>query len=399
MTIKSKIIPFTILTLGFVLGASALSTFAQFTPGPSSPPDCPLTIPGCNSPINTSSTIQVKNGILSLGADLGNGTFETFGLEILNGIRLIDGAVTPDTMILTSDSDGVGNWKPLPANIAAGYDTVTSEFTLTSANGAGLKKQILASSTPQYPLCYITQNKFSGGSAFINGCEVNIRNGNWVLEAYANAGGNESTTCSARCIGFAQPSAGVSTSCLVPKSEYKIGETIPWFASVVGGSGVYTYKFSSQAAASAAPGYSYLATNNTTGPITKAEMVTVLDQGGLSAGSAQCLNAKNSQASVTVLPTLYLNMTNANNTSGLVEGCPGPVSLTTSVSRTITGVTPAGVSISSRSWKLDGATVNSNTSNTYIFGGSITKKVYNLEHVVTASNGVVSSLMCPISII
>jgi hypothetical protein len=398
MNIKTQIIPFTILILGFVLGASALSTLAFDAP-PSSPPTCPLTTPGCNPPINMSSTTQIKNGVLSLRANLVGGASGAYGLEVLNGISLIDAAVNPDGMVLTSNAGGIGNWKPLPANIAGGFDTVTSDYTLTSSNGGGTKSLPMVSATPQYPLCYITQNQFSGSNAFSNGCDINISGGKWVLYAYANAGGNESTTCNARCIGYSQPPSNESVSCSAPQLEYQIGDTISWFATVAGGTGPYTYKFTSQALASAAQEYSYTATNGTTGTIPKAENVTVSNAGGLQVGTATCVNADTNEPFVNVLPTLRIDMVNANNTKGLLDGCPGPVSLATPASRTITAVTPAGVSISSRSWKIDKVAVAGNTTGTYTFGGSITKKIYNLEHIVTASNGVVSSLLCPISII
>jgi hypothetical protein len=248
MTLKTKIIPFTVLTIGFILGASALSSLAAIDV-PLDPPSCNEALyPGCITPINTGSSTQIKTGILKLNADKGDGTSFVYGLEVLNGIKLIDGAPNPDGMVLTSDISGVGNWKALPAGSGSPkYNKVTNEVSVQSKNGAGTMKGIIAPATTQWPVCVLTQNKFSGNNAFNNSCDINIDSGNWILNAYANAGGTESTYCSARCIGYSVVPTH-TVSCTPNKSTYDKYETVTWTTTATGG-GNFTYKYRDQSVA------------------------------------------------------------------------------------------------------------------------------------------------------
>lgn len=91
---KSKIIASTLIGLGFLLGASALSALAVWTGAPAgTPPNCPTnpTNPdgsanadyreGCNAPINAGATGQSKFGPLS-----------TFGFSTIGGFNFLPSA-------------------------------------------------------------------------------------------------------------------------------------------------------------------------------------------------------------------------------------------------------------------------------------------------------------------
>lgn len=91
---KSKIIASTLIGLGFLLGASALSALAVWTGAPAgTPPNCPTnpTNPdgsanadyreGCNAPINAGATAQSKFGPLS-----------TFGFSTIGGFNFLPSA-------------------------------------------------------------------------------------------------------------------------------------------------------------------------------------------------------------------------------------------------------------------------------------------------------------------
>lgn len=107
---KSKIIASTLIGLGFLLGASALSALAVWTGAPAgTPPNCPTnpTNPdgsanvnyreGCNAPINAGATAQSKLGSLS-----------TLGLGIIGDFKFLPlGGVAPTTgqVLMADDSD------------------------------------------------------------------------------------------------------------------------------------------------------------------------------------------------------------------------------------------------------------------------------------------------------
>lgn len=113
---KSKILAFSLVVVGFVLGASALSVLADWSGPQSTPPNCVSGQPGCDAPLNVGANVggmlQAKLGGLSLNTD-GVGAI---GLKVLNGIQIIDfdpsdPAQNPKDKVLTSNENGVGTWK------------------------------------------------------------------------------------------------------------------------------------------------------------------------------------------------------------------------------------------------------------------------------------------------
>ncbi|MBP6858362.1 MAG: hypothetical protein KBC33_00855 [Candidatus Pacebacteria bacterium] len=116
---KSKIISSTLVVLGFVLGATALSALAAWTAPASTPPNCTSGQPGCDAPLHVGSSLQTKLGQLSLNSS-GLGAY---GLEVVNGIKLIDVGIlngaSPTGKVLTSDANGVGTWVALPATVTS----------------------------------------------------------------------------------------------------------------------------------------------------------------------------------------------------------------------------------------------------------------------------------------
>ncbi|OHA17342.1 MAG: hypothetical protein A3C79_03425 [Candidatus Taylorbacteria bacterium RIFCSPHIGHO2_02_FULL_45_28] len=108
---KSKIIASTLLVIGFLAGASALSALADWTAAPAGgPPGCPSTVEGCNAPINVGTTEQRKSGPLVVNFN----SIGDIGLTVLGKLKIIDaGAVagTNNGKVLTSDANGVGTWQ------------------------------------------------------------------------------------------------------------------------------------------------------------------------------------------------------------------------------------------------------------------------------------------------
>jgi len=112
---KKKIISFTLVCAGFLLGASALVAVAQtsgWSAPHSTPPNC-ITDPtdpnydaGCVAPINIGSSAQVKNGPLTLNFD----GIQQIGLKVLGQVQIVDGNQGPGK-ILVSDASGIANWQ------------------------------------------------------------------------------------------------------------------------------------------------------------------------------------------------------------------------------------------------------------------------------------------------
>lgn len=134
---KSKIISLSLLVIGFLVGASALSALAAWTT-----PNCdPATDPGaCNTdaPLNVGPNIggllQSKLGGLSLNT---NG-LGAYGLEVVNGIKLIDTSVlagTAQDKVLTADENGIGTWKSIDASesdiITCKVSTIPDSFSVS----------------------------------------------------------------------------------------------------------------------------------------------------------------------------------------------------------------------------------------------------------------------------
>ncbi len=135
---KSKIISSTLVILGFVLGATALSAVAAWTAPASTPPNCTSGQPGCDAPINVSASSQSKLGLLTLQSNL----TDAFGLAVANGIKLVDSSVTAGTAagkVLTSDANGVGTWQS-PGTISTGMVTYSSSNTWFVPTGARYAK-------------------------------------------------------------------------------------------------------------------------------------------------------------------------------------------------------------------------------------------------------------------
>jgi len=139
---KSKIISSSLLIAGFLIGATALSTFAAWSTPVCNPGDAEG--PGaCNTeaPLHVGSTLQSKLGVLSLNT---NGV-GLYGLQVANGIKLIDAEMlaetpkNPNNMVLTSNETGIGTWKSIGSSVS-GMRAFTSNSTWTVPPGAKFAK-------------------------------------------------------------------------------------------------------------------------------------------------------------------------------------------------------------------------------------------------------------------
>ena len=148
---KSKLISTSLVTLGFLLGASALTALAwdAAPTGANTPPGCPTNIAGCNPPLNTALSTQSKLGSLRLNTDLVNPLtygLEVFGKALFYGnveigtttgnqtakLKIVDGNQGAGK-VLTSDANGLASWQT-----AAGGGGGTGDIISCSASGSVL---------------------------------------------------------------------------------------------------------------------------------------------------------------------------------------------------------------------------------------------------------------------
>ncbi len=111
--IKSKILASTLLAIGFLVGASALSALAGWTAAPGAPTNCPTTTDGCNAPIHVGGSAQTKLGPLTVNTNLVS-PVDAWGLIVYGAIRMInlDGTTGAAGSVLTNvNGDGVGTWQ------------------------------------------------------------------------------------------------------------------------------------------------------------------------------------------------------------------------------------------------------------------------------------------------
>jgi hypothetical protein len=133
----------------FMLGAFALSAVAQWVPAPNSPPECPTTTIGCNTPLNTGSSEQRKSGSLLVGLNElygSTGILYTGGLAIFGDVFVYDpsagnSGVTPGSVLTASSiGDGTVEWQPPSAAGATPrgihvYDSSSASNTWTVPTG------------------------------------------------------------------------------------------------------------------------------------------------------------------------------------------------------------------------------------------------------------------------
>ncbi len=162
---QKKIISATLVIVGFVLGATALSALANWTA-----PSTGCTPPSCNTstPLNASSSAQVKDGPLTL--NFLNPTVDNIGLRVLGKIKMVDGNQA-DGKVLTSDADGVGTWQdPVTGSLPLAYTVLPSTCqTLDLENYCydkdGCNFMIISNGTPNATGQIISDNAFSDTSA------------------------------------------------------------------------------------------------------------------------------------------------------------------------------------------------------------------------------------------
>ncbi|MEK7641860.1 MAG: glycine-rich domain-containing protein [Patescibacteria group bacterium] len=117
-----KTLSLTLIILGFLLGASALSAVAAWTA-----PGCAPT--GCNTdaPINASSSPQTKYGPLTLNFS----NIYAIGLKVLGSVQIVDGTQGAGK-VLTSDASGIASWEYVSSASSAAASAVSF-----SASGSG----------------------------------------------------------------------------------------------------------------------------------------------------------------------------------------------------------------------------------------------------------------------
>ncbi len=115
---KSKIIASTLLGIGFLIGASALSALAVWSGAPCTPTTCPTNIDGCNAPIHVGAVGQNKFGSLS-----------TLGLGVIGDFKFlpsVDPSKRPTIgqVLMVDDSDlanGKVKWGSVSGGSSGGF--------------------------------------------------------------------------------------------------------------------------------------------------------------------------------------------------------------------------------------------------------------------------------------
>jgi|GEM_PF-2506045 len=135
--------------VGLSLGAFAISVFAQTGTGTGTgtwtaplagPPDCISGNPGCDAPLNVSSTLQKKLGSLKVGLSETNavigglsvGNFAAFGNFIYKPSAA---AVTPGSVLAAVDTAGTVAWQPSAASINQAMQVFATSGTWTAPAG------------------------------------------------------------------------------------------------------------------------------------------------------------------------------------------------------------------------------------------------------------------------
>lgn len=169
---KSKIIASTLLGIGFLIGASALSALAVWTGAPAGgPTNCPTNlaptdpgyIEGCFAPINVGTKLQEKLGTLG-----------TLGLSVLGDFKFlpVGGAQPTAGQVLTADSSDLVNgkvkWENVSQNVcsmATGLDI--GILTGTSGNNTKYIRRIGTLSPGTYSF-FGSGTSNNGGGGGIN---------------------------------------------------------------------------------------------------------------------------------------------------------------------------------------------------------------------------------------
>jgi len=89
-----------------IIGLGLQYALAAWTSAPTgTPPNCPAGYPGCDAPINVSTSTQTKNGPLTLNF----AGIQSIGLKVLGNIQMVDGN-QGQGKVLMSDANGVATW-------------------------------------------------------------------------------------------------------------------------------------------------------------------------------------------------------------------------------------------------------------------------------------------------
>ncbi len=196
---KKRILSFSLVVVGFLLGATALSALAQTwsPPGTGYPTGTNCTPPNCNTPapINVGSSWQYKMGPVSFGTNT-ELTTSIPALDVIGG-ALFDNLGITGNLIVASGSPQVGAvLTAQDTNGTAGWQMPGSQ-TPTECQGSGLVWVIPNS-----------QMNDNGSSAANDSMEIYCRNGvaRWCLSGEqcpwrSNIASDDSQVCSPSGLG------------------------------------------------------------------------------------------------------------------------------------------------------------------------------------------------------
>src|SRR3989339_130890 len=95
LIMKKHIFSITLVVLGFIIGVSTLSVFADWTAPQHAPPICPSGKPGCDAPLNVGPNSQDKKGPIRINTAIPG---STYGLDVFGIARFWNGFVIENRM-------------------------------------------------------------------------------------------------------------------------------------------------------------------------------------------------------------------------------------------------------------------------------------------------------------
>ncbi|MEK7646075.1 MAG: hypothetical protein AAB381_00045 [Patescibacteria group bacterium] len=165
---KKHLTSLSVLVLGFVIGASALTAIAQVVPGWNPAPTTGAPNDNVSAPINTGATPQVKTGLLTLA----NFTFNSTGVA----------NIVPGNVLTARDTSGTVEWKKQGFDFTSAgtqYSITVPRFDPDQVRGNTLSRVTVADASAKAVVVNINKDD-------TNNCKDSL------MELYSRAGVSDS---------------------------------------------------------------------------------------------------------------------------------------------------------------------------------------------------------------
>ena len=196
MTPKKLLSSIKIIVIALILAVGIQYIYAQtniWISAPGAPTNCPTGYPGCDAPINVSSTTQDKLGSLTVNGSTvaqnpvglyswGQSVFDNTGGSAVSAIRIIDGNQNTGK-VLTSDVNGNGTWQT-PSTSGGGIVMESSPLLIASNVSDGNYPQNLSGIVPSGTTAVILSGTINGGNPTGQGVTITISAGESSCNTY-----------------------------------------------------------------------------------------------------------------------------------------------------------------------------------------------------------------------